>query len=283
MIRDIKKPAKTKKTRLIFSKIKSLIRKIAGDKRQKFISSVILLSLGLFVSEHFLGKSSIYFIFTLALLTVFLLFLSLRRDLKGNFSWEIFILPFFFSLSFGLFYLLVPARYITRIIMTSLYAIGLYSLFLSENIFTVSSIRTIALLSSAKTVTVALTLLSFFFLSNVVFSLHLNIFFTIGLVLLYSFPIILQSIWIYTFEKKDASSILWVISLTICILEASVLLWFWPSTPTLIALFLSGIFYSILGLSHVWLEKRLFKGVIWEYFWVMIALLIVLVFFTSWT
>jgi hypothetical protein len=283
MVDNNKKPARGRGLRGILSKTKNILKRLAGDKRQKFISSIILLSLGLFVSEHFLGKSGVILIFALSLLTVFLLFLSLRKDLKGNFSWQIFILPFFFSLSFGLFYLLVPTRYITRIIMTSLYAIGLYSLFLSENIFTVSSIRTIALLSSAKTVTVALTLLSFFFLSNVVFSLHLNLLFTIALVTLYSFPIILQSIWIYTFEKKDVSSIFWVISLTVCILEVSILLWFWPSTPTLIALFLSGIFYSILGLSHVWLEKRLFKGVIWEYFWVVIVLLVVLVFFTSWT
>jgi hypothetical protein len=278
-----KRPARNRGSRTRFLKVKSLVKRLAGDKRQKFISSVVLLSLGLFVSEHFLGKSGMYLIFGLSLLTVFLLYLCLRKDLKDNFSPQIFILPFFFSLAFGLFYLLVPARYITRIIMTSLYAIGLYSLFLSENIFTVSSIRTIALLSSAKTVTVALTLLSFFFLSNVVFSLHLNLFLTILFVLLYSFPIILQSIWIYTFEKDNFSLIFWAISLTVCLLEVSILLWFWPSTPTLIALFLSGFFYSILGLSHVWLEKRLFKGVIWEYFWVILVLIIVLVFFTSWT
>jgi hypothetical protein len=283
MITGNKRAAKSRRVGSPFLVIKNLIKRLANDKRQRFISSIALLAIGLFVSEHFLGKSGVLIVFGLSLLTVVLLYLCLRKDLKNNFSWQIFILPFFFSLSFGLFYLLVPARYITRIIMTSLYAIGLYSLFLSENIFTVSSIRTIALLSSAKTVTVALTLLSFFFLSNVVFSLHLNIFLTVLLVFLYSFPIILQSVWIYTFEKKDFSSILWVVSLTICILESTILLWFWPSTPTLIALFLSGIFYSILGLTHVWLEKRLFKGVIWEYFWVILVLLIVLVFFTSWT
>lgn len=269
--------------RSFLTKAKSLIRRFASDKRQRFVTSIIVLSIGLFVSEHFLGKFGVYLIFGLSLLTVLLLFLSLRKDLKNNFSWQILILPFFFSLAFGLFYLLVPARYITRIAMTGLYAIGLYSLFLCENIFAVSSIRTIALLSSAKTVAVALTLLSYFFLSNVVFSFHLNLFYTLLLVALYTFPIVLQSIWIYSFDKKDSTSIFWTISLTVCLLEVSALLWFWPSTPTLIALFLSGIFYSILGLAHVWIEKRLFKGVIWEYLWVILILLMVLVFFTSWT
>lgn len=274
---------KSRGARSLLSRGKQLLRRFAGDKRQRFIFSIIVLSIMLFVSEHFLGEFGLYLIFALSLLTVFLLYLCLREDLKGNFSWQLFILPFFFSLAFGLFYLLVPARYITRIIMTTLYAIGLYALFLSKNIFTVSSIRTIALLSSARTVTVALTLLSYFFLSNVVFSLHLNLFLTLFLVFLYTFPIVLQAIWIHTFEKKDFSSILWVTLLTVCLLEVAILLWFWPSSPTLIALFLSGIFYSILGLSHGWFEMRLFKGVIWEYLWVMLILLIVLVFFTSWT
>ncbi len=266
-----------------FSKVKQLIKKIVEDKRQKFISSVLGLSVGLFIAEHFLGRSGVLMIFILSFITSFLLYLCIRNDLKGNFFWQIFILPFFYSLAFGLFYLLIPARYITRIIMTTFYAIGLYSLFLAENIFTVSSIRTIALLSSARTVSVALTLLSYFFLSNVVFSLHLNLPLTILLISLYTFPIILQSIWIYTLERKLFSNIFWVVSLTICLIQIAVLLWFWPSTPTLLALFISGIFYSVLGLSHVWLEKRLFKGIIWEYIWVISIIFLVLVFFTSWT
>ena len=144
---------------------KNIVQVVAAStKRQRFILGVLILSTGLFISEHLLGKSGIYTVFSIAILSDVFLFLVLYRDLKENFSLQVFILPFFFSLSFGLFYFLVPARYITRIIMTSLYALGLYSLFLSENIFTVSSIRTIALLSSARTVSFVITLLSYFFL-----------------------------------------------------------------------------------------------------------------------
>ena len=86
--------------------------------------------------------------------------------------------------------------------MTTLYALGLYSLFLSQNIFTVSSIRTIALLSGARTVSLVLTLLSYFFISNVVFSFHINFFITLIIIFLYTFPLVLQSIWVHTLEKK---------------------------------------------------------------------------------
>src|SRR3989344_4169459 len=105
------------------------------SKRQKLITGVLLLSLGLFISQNLLGKSGVYTVFSLAIITDIFLFLILYKDLKDNFSPQIFILPLIFSLSFGLFFFLVPARFLTRIITTSLYAIGLYSLFLSENIF----------------------------------------------------------------------------------------------------------------------------------------------------
>lgn len=262
--------------------ILTTLRKFNIDKRQRLVTAVLLLSSALFVSEYFLGKSGIFMIFLLSFLTDFFLFIALYEDLKENFYPQIFILPFFYSLAFGLFYLLVPARLLTRIMMTSLYAVGLYSLLLSNNIFTVSSIRTIALLSSARTVSFAISLLSYFFLANVVFSLHTNILVTDLLIVIFTFPITLYSIWIYTLEKDLKVNIIWPICLTVLILEASTLLWFWPSTPTLIALFLTGVFYTVIGLSQAWFEKRLFRSVIFEYFWLAILTFIVLLFFTIW-
>jgi len=253
------------------------------NKRERLIFSVIVLSLGLFIAEHLLGKSGIFTVFTIAIVTDLLLFLSLYSDLKENTFLQIFILPFFFSLAFGLFYFLVPIRYLTRIFTTSLYAIGLYSLFLSENIFTVSSIRTIALLTSARTVAFVITLVSFFFLSNVLFSLHTQLILFLPLLFLFSFPLCLHSIWTYTLEKKLFQNIYWPLVLTFIILEVGSILWFWPSTPTVLSIFLTGVFYTTVGLSQVWFERRLFKSVMWEYIWVSCIVLVMLLLFTSWT
>lgn len=252
------------------------------SKRERLIVSIVLLSLGLFITEYFLGKSALYTVLGLSVVTDIFLFLSLREDLKDNFWPQIFILPFFYSLAFGLFYFLAPARLLTRIAMTSLYALGLYSLFLSENIFTVSAVRTIALLSSARTVVFTLTLLSYFFLANVIFTFHINVILTLLLIFGFSFPLVLNCIWIYSLERKLFANVLWVFSLALCLFEVAVLLWFWPSSPTVIALFLTGIFYSIVGLSQAWFEKRLFKSVIVEYVWVALVVFIVLALFTTW-
>ena len=255
---------------------------VSLNKRQRFILAVLILSVGLFISQHLLGKSGFYTIFALAVLTDIFLYSALREDLKDNFFLQVFILPLFFSLSFGLFYFLVPARYITRIIITSFYALGLYSLFLSENIFTVSSIRTIALLSSARTVSFAITLLSFFFLSNVLFSFHINIFLFLVLLFLLSFPLILHAIWTYTLERKLFQQAYSILGLTLCLIEVGSVLWFWPSTSTILAIFLTGVFYIIVGLYQVWLERRLFKSIMWEYIWVGSIVFITLILFTSW-
>lgn len=262
-------------------KIVSFISKSLFNKRQKFIVSVIVLSLGLFSSEYILGKSAISIVFILSVLTSVFLYIALKNDLKENFSWQVFILPFFYSLAVGLFYLLVPARLLTRVGLTSLYAIGLYSLFLSQNIFTVSSIRTIALLSGARTVSLVLTLLSYFFLSNVVLSFHINVLITMLLIFIYTFLIILQTVWTYTLEKDPWLEIFWALALTICLVEISLFLWFRPGSPTVLALFLSAIFYVLTGLTHAWFEKRLFRGVILEYFWLTLVAFIFLVLFTN--
>lgn len=252
-------------------------------KREKLIFSVIVLSVGLFITQHLLGKSGIFTVFTIAVLTDLMLFFSLKPDLKENTFLQIFILPFFFSLSFGLFYFLVPGRYLTRIFTTSLYAIGLYSLFLSENIFTVSSIRTIALLASARTVSFVITLISYFFLSNVLFSLHIQLIPFLILLFLFSFPLVAYSIWTYTLEKKLFQNIYWSWVLAFVLVEVGSMLWFWPSTPTVLAIFQTGVFYTTVGLSQVWFEKRLFRSVMWEYIWVSGIVLITLLLFTSWT
>ena len=247
-------------------------------KRQKFIISVVILSLFLYFSEQLFGRGGIYIAFLLAFLTSFFILWAERADFKDNFSPQIFILPFIYTLACALFYFLVPARFLTRIGMASLYALGLYSLLLSENIFIVSSIRTIALLSSARTVSFIVTMLSFFFMANVVFSLHLNILITLAFIFAFTFPLIVHSIWSHTLESDFRLHLEWILLISVCIVQIALTLWFWPTTPTIIGLFLTGLFYIFVGISQIWLDKRLFKGIMWEYIWV--AVIVFLVFIT---
>lgn len=257
------------------------------EKREKFVIGVLLLSALFFLIEFQFNRYGLLASLLISLFSDFILWWAIRKDLvKGSplGSLSVFVLPFFYTLAFGLFYFLVPARLLSRIILTVLYAIGLYSLYLCQNIFVVGATRTIQLLSGAKIVSFILTLLSFFFLTNTVFSLHLPIYLTLFFLCLFTYFLLYQSLWMYTLqtERSLVSHSSWVAILTFCIAQVAFALWFWPSSPTVIAIFLTGIFYTITGLSHIWFERRLFRGVLWEYVWVSAIVFFILVLATSW-
>ena len=253
------------------------------SKRQKFVLSVFLLSGLLFVAEYVFAGYTVFIAFILALLTDVFLFASLYKDLRENFTPQALILPFFTSLAFGLFYFLTPARLISHVVITTLYAIAMYSLFLSENIFIVASSRTIALLNSARIVTFVITLIAYFFLSNIIFSMRLFILPTVAIFLFVSACFVYHALWTYTLEKSLTKELLqWVAVLSVCIFEIGAILWFWPTSPTVMALFMTAVFYVFIGLSHMWFEKRLFRSVFWEYAWVAFFAFVILLWFTHW-
>lgn len=253
-------------------------------KRQKFVLSIAFFSLLFFLIQPYSDlKMRLGFGIGLAILTVLTLFLILRQELKDTFFYPLLIFPFLYTLSFDLFYALVPPRLIARLIITILYAFGLYSLFLAQNIFVVSASRTINLLRSARVVSFILSLVVFFFFMNIIFSLHLPIFITP--LIIFTFTILLNyyAYWIYTLDKKMSSE---VFSYSLCnslvISELSLVLLIWPVNATIYSIFLTGIFYTYSGLSHAWLERRLFKGILWEYVWVGFLSILILLFFARW-
>jgi len=270
--------------RIFSKKSRSSVRKkyFSIGKRQKFAIGIGVLSFGLFLSEFSLNAYGLLIAFVLSVLSDVVLFWAIKDDLEDNFSFQVFLLPFLYSLSFGVFSFLTPARIITRIILTTLYAVGLYSVFLSENIFTVASIRTIALLNSGRIVSLVISLITYFFLASTTFSLRISIIPTVIILTIVTFFLSVHAMWTYTLEKSIKKDLSWILMQTLCIFELGLILWFWPTTPTVGALFLTSVWYVLVGLSHVWLDKRLFRNVLWEYIWVAVVAFLVLVGFTKW-
>jgi hypothetical protein len=60
----------------------------------------------------------------------------------------------------------------------------------------------------------------------------------------------------------------------------TLVLWFWPAHFAFISVFLMGFLYTLVSLSHLWFEKKLFKGSLWEYVWISLVIFIILLFFT---
>lgn len=253
------------------------------NKRQRFVAAVFILSLALFISEFFFGTRVIIAGFILAILTDVMLYLILKEDVKGTFFYPILILPFLYTLSFALFYPLLPARLLSKILITGVYAFGLYSLLLTQNIFAVSSIRTINLLRSARIVSFVISIFTLFFLIHIIFSLHFPVFVTPFPIFLIMFLMNYQSLWVYTLDQSRIREVFfYAVLVSFALAELSVGLSVWPVNASLYAIFLTSIFYSYSGLAHAWVERRLFKGVLWEFAWVGALSILILVIFSDW-
>lgn len=261
----------------------TLIRFIRLNKRQKFVVVVLFLSAGVFLTEYFSGAKVLIAAVILATLTDVFLLLILRKDIKDTFFWPILILPFLFTLAFPFFYTLVPTRLLSRLIITLLYMFGLYSMFLTQNIFAVSGIRTINLLRSARIVAFVLTLLVYYFLVNFIFSLRMPVLLTPLVIFPLSFLMNIQSLWTYSLDKSQAKEIsIFSFFISFGIMQLTYALVMWPVNASVYSLFLTGIFYTYSGLCHAWLERRLFKGILWEYVWVGFISVLFLVIFSKW-
>ncbi len=251
-------------------------------KRQKFIASSVLLSLG-FVGIRFLGDDYRFLgIGILAILSV-LSFVWSLDGLGFNATLLVLILPAFFTLGVGLFWFLLPATVFARIPIIILYGIGLYALSLTMNIFTVSSIRTIALARAAKGVGFVLTLFAGFLLYDAILSLRSSWYLTSIIIFLVSFPLFLQGLWSSKLMRQfEKGLILYSVILAYGIMVIAMLLYFWPVSVVEGAIFLTVSMYVLLGLGQSDQEGRLFRQTVREYLVVGIIVFLALVVFTSW-
>lgn len=253
------------------------------SKRQLFVLSVVVLTAGLFLSEFVSGVYLFLFSFFLSFATAALFYLAAREGFNVKFSYPVFILPFLYTLSFTLFYPLLPARILTRVAVTTIYAFGLYSLFLTQNIFTVSAVRTINLLRSARIVSFVITIVVLFVIANVIFAQRMPLYLEVLSIFGVVFALNLQSLWTYSLAKDFARQMLPIAALiSFSIAELALALSVWPINAAIFSIFITGMFYAYSGLAHAWIEKRLFRNVLWEYVWVGFLAVLILIFFASW-
>jgi len=236
------------------------------SKRKRFILTSIILSLGFIGIQFIPNQYRFLSIGSLGVLTILMFVWSLREGLGFNSTILTLILPLFFTLGVGFFWFLLPTNVFTRIPIVIFYGIGIYSLCLTLNIYSVAAIRTIALLRAARGVGFVLTLLTFFLVYDFLLSLKLHAYITSPFVALISFPLFLQGFWSIPLEKYIPSNVLKLSLVSSLIMSQIALsLFFWPVTVVVGSLFFTVACYVLLGLGQAKLEGRLFVQTIREY------------------
>lgn len=254
------------------------------NKRQKIIISACLLTLGLLstqLADFNLRFKSIAGLFALSyILSVW----ALWEGLNLTKAVVLMILPTFFTVALASFYFLLPVRWLTRLPIASIFGLMFYLLLLAQNVFNVASLRTIPLYRAASTASFLFTLLSAFFLFNVVYAFNL-LFFWNGIVIFgLSYPLVLQVLWSIQMEDRVSVAI-FVQSFIISIIlgELALAFSFWPTPNTIWPLIISSSMYVLLGLTTQVLKSRVNRRVVWEYLSIGTIVLIIGFLTTSWT
>ncbi len=253
------------------------------SKRLRFLTSSFLLLLG-FVSIQFIDEKFKFLgISVLVLLTGLFSIWSFFEGLGKNMTLTSLILPMFYTLGVGIFWFLLPSNIYTRIPIIIFFAVGVYVLFSTMNIYTVSSSKTIALLRAARGVGFVLTLVTAFLLFDAILSIRQNMVILSVLVFITSFMLFLQGFWSIDLEKNINPTIgSMSLSSAIIITELALLIFFWPVTVVVGSLFLTSGVYLLLGLGQTKLEDRLFPSAIREYLTLGLIVLVGMFFATHW-
>lgn len=259
-------------------------QRLSINKRQKIVISSIILTMGLISTQLVDYNLRFRFLGGLAVLAYLLSLWSLREGINITKAFVLLILPTFFTVAVASFYFLLPVRWLTRLPVALVFGLTFYLLLLAQNVFNVASLRTIPLYRAASTASFLFTLLSAFFIYNVIFAFNLLFLWNGVVVTLVSFPLILQVLWSIKMEDKiSIAVIIQSIILSLIIGELALGFSFWPMYPIIWPLTLSSALYILLGLVTQELRGKISKRVIWEYSVIGMLVLLVSFFATSWT
>lgn len=258
-------------------------RCITIGKRQQFVIITLLLTLGLLLTQIVPGELRYPLVVTFSVATYFLTAFGLRDDLRGIEWMTLLTLPTLFTAAVLLFYFLLPVRWLTRLPVAALYAVGMYAVLLTENIYNVAAERSIALLRAARSVGFLLTLVTYFLLVSTILSFRLAAAWTGLAVGVIAFLLAVQAIWAMELEARVSRRV-WQISGAIAIVLAQLgwIFGFWPVRQALIALFLTTAMYCTVGMAQSYLEDKLYKKTAIEFGSVAVIVLVILLVATRW-
>lgn len=253
-------------------------------KRQKIIITSVALTLGLLSTQLVDFNLRFRFIAGLGVISYILSLWSLWEGINRTKAWVLLILPVLFTVAVASFYFLLPVRWLTRLPVAFLFGLTFYLLLLSQNVFNVASIRTIPLYRAASTANFLFTLMSAFFIFNVIYAFNLSFIWNGLLVAAISFPLILQVVWTISMEDKVSASY-WIQSfiLSLVLGELALSFSFWPMPTTIWSLALASGMYVLVGLTTQTLRGRAGRRVVWEYLGIGAVVLLVSFLLTSWT
>lgn len=247
-------------------------------RREKFVISAILLSLGLLGVQQIPLEFRYYAVAVFGVVSYLVSSWALADDLQAVERLTVVPFPALYAISVSLFYFLLPESFMSKIAVLALFGVGMYALYLTCNIYSVAKGRTIQLLHAAHAVGLLFTLLTSLLFANTIFSLRLPFYFNAPLMALIHYPLVFMSLWSVKLEEEVTERIGVVAGLvTLVVAELTIALSFFPLSVWYNALFVMSFLYIALGVLHNFLKGRLFSKTTTEYS--LVAVFVAVIFF----
>lgn len=261
------------------------LSKLGLNKRQKIIvSAIVMTSIFLFATQTtnvVFGKYQ--YILIVGLISYLASIWALWTGITKTKALLLFILPVFYCVAFvGYYFIFKEVRWLTRLPTALFFGLFFYFLLLAQNVFNISSDRTIPLYRAASTVNFVFTVFTAVLIYSVILTLNLPFYWNGVLVFLISFPLILQSLWAVKMENISAIILVYSICISMIIAQGAVALSFWPIAPTIWGVSLATFLYILLGIFTESLRDRLSRRVVMEYLAVGVIVVIFSLSITSW-
>jgi len=264
-----------------FIKINKILEKrlIKIEKRLRFAIAVFSLSFLLLVSTFFYFDKAWFFLPILIIATYFFTYFSILEDIKKIEWLMLFLMPIFLTLSFYLFYFLFPGRWLTRFPFIIFYAISIYAILLTSNIFNVGVEKNLSLYRAAFSINFFYQTIILFFIFNILFYFRQGFLINGVVGLLTVFLLSLQLLWsVHLKIKIERGLVNYALFLALVVVQIIIVFSFLPVPITVFSLLITGVYYSLIGLIYHFIDKRLFTQTVREFLFVL-GLIFFFVFF----
>jgi hypothetical protein len=190
----------------------------------------------------------------------------------------LFFLQIVFSVAFYVFFFLFPVRWLTRIPFISLYAVSIYALLGTANIFNVGVEKNLQLYRAAFSVNYFFHTVTVFILANCLFSLKFNS--LINGATTFIIVLLMSSHFLWTIKldlKLERTIVNYSVFLALVVAEVITVASFLPLESSIMALLLTALYYSLVGMTYAYLDQRFYKETIREYLLVLGFVLLITV------
>lgn len=209
----------------------------------------------------------------------------LKEDLQKREWLTVLPVPVVYVVVMSLFYFFLPESFWSRIVVLGLFALGMYIILLSANIFLVAKERTIALLNTAQSAILLLSMLMMLFGVNTIWSAYQPYYAYVNPAFLvaFSWPLTLNIFWSVKLEEKVTKELIALTTgATFLIVSFGAILSFLPLQSWHVALLLMSFYYLMTGVVTMFLRDKLFHRVVSEYILIAVFLAIAFFIFFPW-